>query len=274
MRQNLLILRLVGHKFSDHSKGDADDDDEAEGSGCTPRPPRRRRPARGRSPVDRGRGPGENAGRAETPVSEPAGRLCNSRSSSRPRASRPTGCNAPTKASGRSTWRAAVPARPADARCTSSSYEGKLLRELAPEGHRAERHRCGRGQQDDLDRLDLRPRDHPRGRKDRRDHRKALHARGGCHLSDDHGRAAASGHVRPIGASSRDERTGGRAQGQAAAAATPGGRTLSGQARRTDWVSDAAAPSPVIPARLRRAPARTESRPKPASSGWPYRRLG
>ena len=45
------------------------------------------------------------------------------------------------------------------------------------------------------------------------------------------------------------------------------------EARRTDWVSDAAAPSPVIPARPRRAPARTGSRPRPASSGWPCRRL-
>ena len=44
------------------------------------------------------------------------------------------------------------------------------------------------------------------------------------------------------------------------------------QARRMDLVSDAAAPSPAIPARRRRAPARTGSRLRLASSGWPYRR--
>ena len=58
-----------------------------------------------------------------------------------------------------------------------SSYDGKVLRELSPEGTGPSGIGVDEDGSGDLDRLDLQPRDHPRRRQDRRDHREALHAR-------------------------------------------------------------------------------------------------
>ena len=55
-----------------------------------------------------------------------------------------------------------------------SSFDGKLVRELAPEGTGPSG--IGPRRQEHLDRLDLQPRDHPRRREDRRDDGEALHA--------------------------------------------------------------------------------------------------
>jgi hypothetical protein len=139
-----------------------------------------------------------------------------------------------------------------------SSYEGKLLRELAPEGTGP----SGIGVDADNKTIWIGStysrENHPRGRKDRRDDRKALHAGGGCHLSHDHGRAAASRHLRPIGAAAdrqQPERWTGRSRDDRrwAVGRKPCGWTGCRPRRRR---------SRAIPVRRRQAPARTGSRPR------------
>ena len=119
-----------------------------------------------------------------------------------------------------------------------SSYEGKLLRELAPEGTGP----SGIGVDADNRTIwigSTYSREIIRADAKTGETIEKLHARGRSHLSHDHGRAAASRHLRPIGASACDERTaaGRRAGGGGGAAGRalsdrPGGRTRRWTRRR------------------------------------------
>ena len=151
-----------------------------------------------------------------------------------------------------------------------SSYEGKLLRELAPEGTGP----SGIGVDADNKTIWI-------GSTYSREIIRADAKTGETiekHFTPGAGviyRMTTDMPPRPdtYGRSVRPPATNGQRQGagQAVAAAPQAGAQR--QARRMDLASDAAAPSPAIPARLRRAPARTGSRHRPASSGWPCRRL-
>ena len=173
----------------------------------------------------------------------------------------PTGCNAPTKASGRSTTRAAAPSTPGRCKVYCRATKENCCARSSPEGTGP----SGIGVDARTTRRSgsARPTAARSSAPTQRPARRSKHFTPGAgviyRMTTD--MPAAAGHLRPIGASSRDERQG-HGQAERGGGGAAAGRTISGRPVRRTGRRARRRGRRAIPARRRRAPARTDIRLK------------